>query len=58
MIQGANDGHYFNEKGMDTICFGCGSHENNIHAPDEFIRVEDLLETTKIFALTALNYLK
>lgn len=58
MIQGANDGHYFHEKGMEVICFGSGSHENNIHAPDEFIRVEDLLETAKIFALTALNYLK
>jgi len=57
-IQGANDGHYFHEIGIEVISIGAGSHENNIHAPDEFIKVEDLLETTKIFALTTMNYLK
>ena len=58
MLQGANDGHYFHEKGIEVISIGSGTHENNIHAPDEFIAIEDLLETTKVFALTALNYLK
>jgi acetylornithine deacetylase/succinyl-diaminopimelate desuccinylase-like protein len=37
---------------------GVGSHENNVHAEDEFVSIEDLIETTKIFALTAFDYLK
>ncbi len=37
---------------------GIGSHKNNVHAEDEFVDIEDLIDTTKIFAITALNYLK
>jgi acetylornithine deacetylase/succinyl-diaminopimelate desuccinylase-like protein len=28
-----------------------------VHAEDEFVSIDELIETTKIFALTALNYL-
>jgi len=58
LFQSANDGHWFHEKGIETILMGTGSHENNVHAEDEFVSVNDLLDTTKIFALTVLNYLK
>ena len=58
LFQSANDGHWFHEAGIETILMGVGSHENNVHAEDEFVSIEDLIETTKIFALTALDYLK
>ena len=53
-----NDGHFFLEKGIETIQFGCGGVQNNVHAPDEFVEISDLLNTTKMYAITALNYLK
>jgi succinyl-diaminopimelate desuccinylase len=58
LFQSANDGHWFHEAGIETILMGVGSHENNVHAEDEFVSIEDLIETTKIFALTAFDYLK
>ena len=58
LFQSANDGHWFHEKGIETIIMGTGSHENNVHAEDEFVSIDDLIDTTKIFALTAFNYLR
>ena len=58
MFQSANDGHWFHEKKIETILLGVGTHENNVHAEDEFVSIEDLIDTTKIIALTVLNYLK
>ena len=58
LFQSANDGHWFHEKGIETIIMGTGSHENNVHAEDEFVSINDLIDTTKIFALTAFNYLR
>lgn len=58
MFQSANDGHWFHEAGIECILMGVGTHENNVHAEDEFVSIEDLIATTKIFALTVLNYLK
>lgn len=56
LFQSANDGHFFHEHGIDTIILGTGSHECNVHSTDEFVRIDDLIDTTKIFALTILNY--
>ena len=58
LFQSANDGHWFHEKGIETIIMGTGSHKNNVHAEDEFVSIDDLIDTTKIFALTAFNYLR
>ena len=57
LFQSANDGHFFHEKGIETILMGTGSHECNVHAADEFVYIRDLLDTTIIFALTIFNYL-
>ena len=54
----ANDAHWFQEREIETILMGIGNHKNNVHAEDEFVDIEDLIDTTKIFAITALNYLK
>jgi len=58
LFQSANDGHWFHEKGIETILMGTGSHKNNVHAEDEFVSIDDLIDTTKIFALTSFNYLR
>lgn len=58
LFQSANDGHFFAEHGIETIIMGTGSHENNVHTKNEFVAINDLIDTTKIFALIALNYLK
>jgi acetylornithine deacetylase/succinyl-diaminopimelate desuccinylase-like protein len=57
LFQSANDGHFFHEYGIETIIMGTGSHECNVHSTDEFVRIDDLIDTTKIFALTFLNYM-
>jgi len=41
-----------------TLLIGPMIGDNNYHAQDEFVYIEDLINTTKIFALTALHYLK
>jgi len=58
LFQSANDGHWFHENGIETILMGTGTHENNVHAEDEFVSIDDLIDKTKIFALTAFNYLR
>ncbi|MBD3254135.1 MAG: M20/M25/M40 family metallo-hydrolase [Candidatus Lokiarchaeota archaeon] len=58
MFQAANDGHWFHEAGIETILLGVGTHENNVHAEDEYVSIADLVATTKICALTILNYFK
>lgn len=52
------DAHWFQERGIDTILIGSIRPENKVHAEDEFVYIDDLLELTKIYALTAFNYLK
>ena len=50
--------HCFQERGIETILIGRGRNDTNAHAADEFVYIEDLINTTKLYALTALNYLK
>ncbi|MFX1316072.1 MAG: M20 family metallopeptidase [Promethearchaeota archaeon] len=52
------DAHLFQEKGIETILIGSVREDNNVHCPDEFVYIDDLINTTKLYALTALNYLK
>ncbi|MFX1306161.1 MAG: M20 family metallopeptidase [Promethearchaeota archaeon] len=52
------DAQIFREKGIETILIGPLRGENNYHAQDEFVYIEDVMKVTKIYALTALNYLK
>ena len=54
----STDAHWFQEKGIETILIGTSRIDNRIHSADEFVYIEDLINTTKIYALTALNYLK
>lgn len=54
----STDAHWFQERGIETILIGTGRNDNNCHAADEFVYIDDLINTTKLYALTALNYLK
>ena len=54
----ATDAHYFQEAGIPTILLGAGKAECCTHASDEFVGIDDLINTTKMFAISALNYLR
>jgi len=54
----STDAHWFQERGIPTVLIGCTRGDNNAHAEDEFVYIEDLINTTKMYALTTLNYLK
>ncbi len=54
----STDAHWFQERGIPTILVGASAKDNNIHAEDEFVYIKDLIDLVKMFALTALNYLK
>jgi len=54
----STDAHWFQERGIPTILVGASAKDNNIHAEDEFVYIKDVIDLVKMFALTALNYLK
>ena len=57
LVMPSTDAHWFQERGIETILIGSSRLDNNIHSADEFVYIEDLINTTKLFALTALHYL-
>ena len=54
----STDAHHFKRNGIDTLVIGTMRGDNKYHAQDEFVYIDDLIEATKIYALTALDYLK
>ena len=54
----STDAHHFKRNGIDTLVIGTMRGDNNYHAQDEFVYIEDLINATKIYALSALDYLK
>jgi acetylornithine deacetylase/succinyl-diaminopimelate desuccinylase-like protein len=52
------DAHHFKRNGIETLLIGTMRGDNNIHAQDEFVYIDDVINATKLYALTALNYLK
>lgn len=58
LLIGTTDAHHFQRKGIETILIGPFRGDNNIHAQDEFVYIEDIITTTKLYAITALNYLE
>jgi len=53
----STDAHWFQERGIPTILIGSTREDNNAHSADEFVYIEDLINITKMFALTTLHYL-
>ncbi len=58
MFNCTTDAHWFAEKGIETVIIGTFREDSVIHCADENVQIEDLINTTKMFAITALNYLK
>ncbi len=58
LIIASTDAHHFKRNGIDTLVIGTMRGDNNYHAQDEFVYIEDLITATKIYALSALDYLK
>ncbi len=52
------DAHWFAENGIETVTIGTFRGDNVIHCADENVRIDDLINTTKMYAIIALNYLK
>ncbi|MFL6561597.1 MAG: M20/M25/M40 family metallo-hydrolase [Bacillus sp. (in: firmicutes)] len=55
------DARHFYEKGIPTIMFGVGPkllEEANGHRADEHIRIDDLVDATKIISCTLYDLLK
>lgn len=52
------DAHWFAEKGIETVIIGTFREDNVIHCADENVHIDDLINITKMFAITALNYFK
>ena len=53
----STDAHWFQERDIPTILIGSTREDNNIHSADEFVYIADLINTTKLFALTTLHFL-
>ncbi len=54
----STDAHWFQERNIETILVGVSRPDNHIHGANEFVYIDDLINLTKIYALTVLNYLK
>ena len=50
------DAHWFAEKGIETVLIGTFREESVIHCANENVHIDDLINTTKIFAITKLYF--
>ncbi|MFD1037436.1 M20 family metallopeptidase [Virgibacillus byunsanensis] len=53
---GQSDARWFIQNGIPGINFGPGTNDNNLHGYDEFMDIDDLVQTTKILAVLIKNY--
>ena len=51
-----SDANYLHQYGHDIITFGPGSIEAGVHGANEHIDIHNLVDCTKIYALTAINW--
>lgn len=58
MFNCTTDAHWFAEKGIETVLIGTFRENSVIHCADENVNIEDLINTTKMFAIIAMNYLR
>lgn len=52
---GQSDTRWFVKHGIPGINFGPGTNDNNLHGYDEFMDMEDLIQTTKILTVLQKN---
>ncbi|MCQ6268355.1 ArgE/DapE family deacylase [Fictibacillus sp. WQ 8-8] len=53
---GQSDTRWFINSGIPGINFGPGTNDNNLHSYDEFMDIEDLVQTTKVLSVLVRNY--
>ncbi|MDN7246161.1 M20 family metallopeptidase [Planococcus shenhongbingii] len=53
---GQSDSRWFIQNGIPAINFGPGTNDNNLHGYDEFMDIDDLVQTTKVLAVLIKNY--
>jgi succinyl-diaminopimelate desuccinylase len=53
---GQSDTRWFIQNGIPGINFGPGTNNNNLHGYNEFMEIEDLVQTTKILTVLAKNF--
>jgi acetylornithine deacetylase/succinyl-diaminopimelate desuccinylase family protein len=52
---GWSDAHFFIKRGVPTIC-GFGPDGENLHAPNEFVYINSMIQVAKIYAITAYEF--
>jgi acetylornithine deacetylase len=55
MTYGADMRLLVNQGGVPTVLFGPGN-VRHAHRPDEFVRIDDLMTTARVLALTAMRF--
>jgi succinyl-diaminopimelate desuccinylase len=53
---GQSDARWFIKNGIPSINFGPGTNDNNLHGYDEFMEIDDLVQTTRILCVLIKNY--
>jgi succinyl-diaminopimelate desuccinylase len=53
---GQSDARWFIKNGIPAINFGPGTNDNNLHGYDEFMEIDDLVQTTKVLCVLIKNY--
>lgn len=50
------DATFLNENGVPAMTFGPGDLGMGVHGPNEYVPIEQVIECTKVYAITALNW--
>lgn len=53
---GQSDARWFIKNGIPAINFGPGTNDNNLHGYDEYMEIDDLVQTTKVLSVLIYNY--
>ena len=51
-----SDGNYLHARGQDIVTCGPGGADAGVHGPNEYIKITQLIEAAKIYALTAIEW--
>jgi acetylornithine deacetylase/succinyl-diaminopimelate desuccinylase-like protein len=55
-FKGLADSTFLSQSGIPTVLFGPGSFNNNVHGPNEFVSIEQMINFTKIYATMVLRW--
>lgn len=55
-FKGLADSTFLSQSGIPSVLFGPGSFNNNVHGPNEFVSIEQMIYYTKIYATMVLSW--